>query len=282
MRTLTRRSIERCGLLVLAAALAGCGNQSARAPNPPRYVWPDSFEYRVQYAEETQSGAQVVSRLEETARLRFVVRNLAYVVWNDSVSKVTSEPGRAPAAGRLNPEDTLRYIVDLGRMGEFSKVEPDCDPTVGACAAAFPSALPMELRRIIPRLPVWWAPRGYTWSDTLGFDDLPRPGAARGTVLTVYRVMGDTVVVGRRYWVIGWHSARQAWRSAGGALVRDPVTQEYGSVLVDKARLVPALAQWYGALPAPPQLRSLGVTGTGYRGRAWLAGSVFDSLLADR
>jgi hypothetical protein len=282
MRTLTRRSCYLVWLVLLAGVMSGCGNESARAPNPPRYVWPDSFVYRVQYVEETQSAKQALQRLEQTAELRFAVRNQRYLVWNDSVSKVTLEPGRAAAPGRINPEDTLHYLVDLGRLGEFYRVVPDCDPTVGACAAAFPSALPLELRRIIPRLPVWPVPRGSAWADTLSFDDLPRPGAAQGTVLTAYRVLGDTVIAGRRFWVIGWHSMRQAWREAEGRLVPDPVTQEFGRVLVSKARLVPAMAQWFGALAAPPALKALGVTGTGYRGRAWLAGSVFDSIQAVR
>jgi len=204
------------------------------------------------------------------------VRNDRYLVWNDSVSKVVLAAGRAAEAEPVRPEDTLRYLVRLGRLGEFLDVEPDCDPTVGACAAALPSALPMELRRIIARLPVWWPPVGDAWADTLDFDDLPRPGAARGDVLTVYRVAGDTVISGRRYWVISWHSVRQAWRPAGSAMVPDPATREDGDVLVDQTRLLPAYARWHGALPA--SARAAGVTGTGYRGRAWLAGSVFDSL----
>ncbi len=282
MGSLTRQSRNLLWPALLATAVAGCGNKSARAPNPPHYAWPDSFVYRVQYVEEMQSATAVMSRLDERAALRFAVRNDRYLVWNDSVTKTTLEGGRPAAAARLNPEDTLHYLVRLGRLGEFFDVEPDCDPTVGACAAAFPSALPLELRRIIPRLPVWWAPRGYAWADTLAFDDLPRPGAARGAVLTIYRVLGDTTFGGRRFWVIGWTSARQAWRPVDGSMVPDPVTREYGHVLVDKTRLLPAYAQWYGALPAPPSLRPLGVTGTGYRGRAWLAGSFFDSLQVAR
>ncbi len=279
MRTVTRRSLYRGAVrLSFAAFLAGCGNDSAQAPNPPHFDWPDAFAYRLQYVEEAQSAAGVVTRLEETATLRFLVRNDRYLAWNDSVVKIAQAAGRSREPGTLSPEDTLRYLVRLGRLGEFTDVVPDCDPTAGACAAAFPSAMPLELRRIIPHLPVWWPPRGRAWADTLDFDDLPRPGAARGSVLTVYRVTADTVFAGRRYWIIGWRSARRAWRPAGGGLVQDPETHEYGDVLVDKATLLPAYAQWYGALPATPQLRALGVRGTGYRGRAWLAGSVFDSL----
>ena len=281
MRILTRHLL-RLAIGGLAVSAAGCGNESARAPNPPHYEWPDSFAYRLQYVEEAQSGAGVVSRLEETATLRLAVRNDRYLTWNDSVAKATQVAGRAPERGVLSPEDTLRYLVRLGRLGEFADVEPDCDPTVGACAAAFPSAMPLELRRIIPHLPVWWPPRGRSWADTLAFDDLPRPGAARGTVLTDYRVIGDTTLAGRRYWLIGWLATRRAWRPAGPALVPDPETQETGVTLVDKATLLPAYAQWYGALPASPRLRSLGVRGTGYRGRAWLAGSIFDSLGVSR
>jgi hypothetical protein len=267
-------------VLLLVPLATGCGNQSARAPNPPHYEWPDSFEYRVRNVEETERGTQAVVRLEEWAALRLAVRNDRYLVWNDSVSKVVLAAGRAAAAEPVRPEDTLRYLVRLGRFGELLDVEPDCDPTVGACAAALPSALPMELRRIFARLPVWWPPVGDAWADTLDFDDLPRPGAARGDVLTVYRVAGDTAISGRRYWVVSWHSARQAWRPVGAAMVPDPVTHENGDVLVDQTRLLPVYARWHGALPA--SARAAGVTETGYRGRAWLAGSVFDSLAVAR
>ncbi len=280
MATLTRYSTALATGL-LSTALVACGNQAARAPNPPHYEWPDSFAYRVQYVEELQRAGAAVRRLEQTALLRFAVRNDRFLVWNDSVAKVAGVADRAEPAP-LSPEDTLRYLVRLGRQGELADVEPDCDPTVGACAAAFPSALPMELRRVIPRLPVWWAPAGRTWVDTLAFDDLPRPGAARGFVVRAYRVTGDTVVAGGGYWVVGWQSFLHAWRPAGGALAAEPVTREYGQVLVDKARLLPVLALWYGALPAPAGLRTLGMTGTGYRGRAWLSGSVFDSLQVTR
>jgi len=281
MYILTRRWRCLTAALVLAWAAAGCGNESARAPNPPRYAWPDSFAYRLEYAEATQSAAGVVSRLQETGVLRFAVRNDRYLVWSDSLSKVRMQAAGAVGEA-LNPEDTLHYLVRLGRLGEFDDVVPDCDPTVGACAAAFPSALPMELRRIIPRLPVWWPPEGHVWADTLVFNDLPRPGAARGAVLTEYRVTGDTTLAGRRYWIVGWHSMRQAWRPSGGTMLPDPITHEYGDVLVDQKRLMPVYAQWYGAVPAPASLRSMGVTGTGYRGRAWLAGSGLDSLAVMR
>lgn len=264
--------------LIGVAALDGCENGTARAPNPTRYAWPDSFAYRVQYAAETQRGREVVSRFDEDKVLRLAIRNDQYLVWNDSLSRVTEAPGSPARAQPALPEDTLRFFVKLGRRGQFESVAPECDPTVGACRSALPSAVPLELRHIIPELAVWWPPRGHDWTDTLRFDDLPRPGGARGSVVIVYRVPGDTVLGGRRYWIVVWRSVERAWRPEGGRMVPDPVLEERGSVLVDQGRLLPAYAEWYGAVPATPPLRAAGVTGTGFRGRAWLVGTQFDSL----
>jgi hypothetical protein len=51
---------------------------------------------------------------------------------------------------------------------------------------------------------------------------------------------------------------------------------------VDKQKRMPVFAGWYGALAAPPTMRALGVTATSFRGRAWLVGSSFDSLMVRR
>jgi hypothetical protein len=238
--------------------------------------------YRVEYVGETARDTQVIARYEETRLLHFVVRDDGYLVWNDSVSKVHLGPGSGPEAGRVYPEDTLRYYVRLTRLGEFEEIEPGCDPVVPACYDALPSALPLELRRVIPRLPVWWPPKGDEWVDTLSFDDLPRRDGARGSLISAYRDLRDTVLAGRKYWLVSWRSVKLAARPSGGAMVADPAVEEYGNVLVDKEKLVPVFAGWYGALAAPPALRAVGVTATGFRGRAWLAGSAFDSLLAGR
>lgn len=282
MTTLTRCYLLLPCVLPVAVVLSACANESARAPNPTGYDWPDAFAYRVEYVAESVRDTEVVSRYDETKLLRFVVRDDRYLVWNDSVEEVHTVPGAGPQAGRVYPEDTLHYYVRLTRLGEFNDVEPGCDPAVAACHDVLPSALPLELRRLVPRLPVWWPPKGHQWVDTLKFDDLPRPDGARGSLITVYRDMRDTVLNGRSYWLVGWKSVKRAARPAGGGMVADPAVEEYGNALVDKERLVPVFAGWYGALTAPPALRALGVTATAFRGRAWLVGSAIDSALAGR
>ncbi len=278
-----RPTLVNFAALLLPVALASaCGNQTARAPNPTAYDWPDSLTYKIELVSESQHETLMVARYEETKELRFAVRNDRYVVWNDSVSKEARLRGEAPRPAQVWPEDTLRYFVRLSRLGEILESEPSCDPAVPECGAALPSALPLELRRIIPRLPVWWPPKGHQWVDTLWFDDLPRARGSRGTVITDYRAARDTQIGGRGYWVVTWTSVRRAFGrgpSGGGA---EPPVEEHGTVYVDKERLVPAYAGWLGALAAPPALRALGVTGTGFRGRAYLAGSVFDTLMAAR
>lgn len=259
--------------------LGGCTNESARAPNPTGYDWPDAFSYRVEYVAETVRDTETLSRYDETKLLRFVVRDDRYLVWNDSLSKINSSAGAAPQGGRAYPEDTLRHFMRLTRLGEFDDVEPECDPAVAACGDALPSALPLELRRVIPRLPVWWPPKGHPWVDTLRFDDLPRPDGARGALITTYRDLRDTVLAGRSYWLVTWRSVELASRPSGGEMVADPAVEEHGSVLVDKQKLVPVLASWYGAVAVRPALRAVGASATAVRGRAWLVGSAFDSAL---
>jgi hypothetical protein len=274
---MTRYSPRTVAVLALFALAGACGNQSARAPNPTKYVWPDSFAFHLQFDSMAATGVA----LDESEVLHFVVRtgpfNGVYRVWNDSVVKAVSAAGRPVERGGASAEDTLGYLVGLGRLGEFTSVERDCDPTVGACAEALPSALPVELRRIIPHLPVWWPPRGHWWADTLVFDDLPRPGASRGQVFTYYHVSADSGLADRGYWVVSWHSVRRAWRSEGGTMVAEPERRVYGSVLVDKARLLPVLANWYGGLSGRGGPDAGDAGRTGFRGRAWLVGTAFDS-----
>jgi hypothetical protein len=266
---------------LLGPALGGCRNETARAPNPTGYSWPDSFAYRVEYVAQTDRDTEPVARYDEEKQLRFAARNDLYLVWNDSVTKLTSMPGSPPAPAPLWPEDTLQYYVKLGRLGDIDSSEPGCDPAVPACKAALPSALPLELRHIIPRLPVWWPPKGYEWVDTLAFDDLPRVRGSRGSLVTYYRAARDTVLAGRAYWIVTWSSVKRAYGDASsGVVTAEPPVEENGAAYVDKQRLLPAYAAWFGALAAPPQLRAVGVTGTGFRGRAFLIGSAFDSLRA--
>jgi hypothetical protein len=260
----------------LATLVGACGNKSARAPNPTGYDWPDAFSYRIQYVARTERDTVLVARYDEKKLLRLVVRDDRFLVWHDSMRKQNTVPGEGPSAAPPAPEDTLQYYVRLGRLGEVLSSEPGCDPAVPACHEALPSALPVELRHIIPRLPVWWPPKGYEWEDTLAFDDTPRTRGARGSVITYYRASRDTLLGGRAYWIVTWHSVRRAFRSAASGA--DPAIEENGAVYVDKQLLVPAYAGWFGGVAAPAELQSLGVTGTGFRGRAFLVGSAFDSL----
>jgi len=235
--------------------------------------------YHVDETRESYRGAELVAVYLETRRLRLVVRNDRYLVWNDSVTGVSTLPGSTPVQRRVWPEDTVRYFVRLSRLGEILESVPECDPAVPECRAALPSALPLELRRIVPRLPVWWPPRGHGWVDTLAFDDLPRARGVRGSEIRHYRTARDTVLSGRAYWVVTWRSVRRAVRqiSTGATTAVGPV-EEQGVVYVDKARLIPACAVWSEV--APPETRAPG--GAALRGRADLVGSGFDSVVVAR
>ena len=262
--------------------LAACGGRGPNAPSPTTYAWPDAFSYLVEFVSESRADTSVVARYEERKALRFEVRDERFLVWHDSVIKESLVPGRPPALEPLEPEDTLRYYVSLGRRGEIGAVEPGCDPAVPACREVLPSRLPLELRRLVPALPVWEPPLGSTWEDTLVFDDTPRARGQRGSVVTVYRVVGDTAIAGTPMWIVSWRSIRRTFvpvRGFAGLAVGVPV-EERGSVYVDQQRKLPVFVMWAGGAAAPGNLRALGVTSTGYRGRAYLAGSVVEQVLS--
>jgi hypothetical protein len=88
------------------------------------------------------------------------------------------------------------------------------------------------------------------------------------------------VIAGVGFWVIGWRSVRRGFRrgSPSEPIVAAPPVQEDGMTFVEKQRLMPVFSTWAGAVPAPPEMRALGATASGFRGRAWLVGSVFDSI----
>ena len=247
--------------MLLATAASACGNNTARAPNPTAYDWPDAFEYRIRFWAVGPDVAPARAYAKGSV-LRFEVRNDRYLVWHDSLFTQGAPPW---------PADTLRYFVRLSRWGEFLEIEPACDPALRACHEALPSALPRELRHIVPRLPVWWPPKGHEWEDTLAFDDLPRPRGVRGSVRTIYRAARDTAFGGTACWIVTWHSVWSAVReAAGGAIVADRPMEESGTVFVDKGLLIPVYAEWRGA----------GAIGQEIRGRAILVGSAFDSVRA--
>lgn len=236
----------------------------------------------MEYVAETRSDSAVVVRYEERKELRFAVRDERFLVWHDSVIKESVGPdGR----GRVEPyavEDTLQYYVSLDRRGRVTHSEPGCDPGLPACREALPSALPLELARLVPRLPVWPPPKGVAWEDTLAFDDTARPGGVRGSLVTRYRVVADTVAGGVALWKVIWHSERRSFVASEGpvGLVGGTPVQESGFVYIDKEQELPVFAMWGGGAAAPAELRALGVKGTGFRGRAYLAGSIVERLLA--
>jgi hypothetical protein len=272
----TRQFVAICA----AAWTLGCGNNASRAPSPTAYRWPDRFGYRVDLVAQAQRDSQLLVRYEETRVTRFLVREDRYVVASDSVLKTVQQLGAAPVPARYAPEDTLAYYVGIGRHGELSRVELGCDPAVPACAAALPSAPRLQLRRIIPRLSAWEAPRGSSWADTLEFDDVARPGGTRGSVITVYSASSDTVIGGAACWVVAWHSERRAYGpgTPSNPIAPLPPVREDGVTFIEKGRMIPVFSTWAGVSVASPDLRAFGATASGYRGRAYLVGSALDSI----
>jgi len=279
--TLTRRWLY--STLVVALAL-DCGNGASRGESPTAYRWPERFAYRVDYAALAQRDTIPLVRYDEERTTLFSIRDQRYLVTWDSVLKTVQRPGGAAVSAPLTTEDTLSFYVKLGRHGEVSRVELGCDPALAACAAALPSSFALQLRRIVPALPQWEAPRGSSWQDTLAFDDASRPLGAQGTLVTVYRAAQDTVIAGVGYWMIGWRSERRAFRAGppSNPIVAEQPVREDGVTFVEKQRLMPVYSTWAGATPASAEVRALGATAAGFRGRAWLVGSVFDSILGAR
>lgn len=267
--------------VLVAASASACRDEAALAPTPTGYAWPDSMAFKIEYVAESRSDSVLVVRYEERKELVLVVRDDGYLAWHDSVVKESIGPRRPAAVEPYEIEDTLPYYLALDRRGRVTNSEPACDPALPACQTALPSALPLELLRLVPRLPVWAPPRGQTWVDTLFFDDRPRPRGARGSVVTMYRVAADTVVAGTALWKVVWHSVRRSFEAAPGPIGLAPglPVEEGGLVYVDKERGLPVFAMWGGGVAAPPDLRAAGVTVTVFRGRAYLGGSVIERLL---
>jgi hypothetical protein len=200
----------------------------------------------------------------------------------DSVIKVSEVPGSGPRQAPYLPEDTVIFYVELGRRGDIGRVSPACDPALPQCAAVLPSGVALELRRVVPGLPVWLVPEHGTWVDTLAFDDTARSNGPRGTVVTSYGPVRDTVMGGLHYWVVPWRAERRSFRrppDGAGFMPEQPSTND-GLTLIDKARLIPVFSTWLGAVAAPPQLQESGVDASGFRARAYLVDSPFDSAFA--
>jgi hypothetical protein len=269
-------------ITAILVSLASCRERIDTAPAPTEYAWPDSFAFLMESVSESRAETTLVMRFEERKALRFAVRDDRFLVWHDSVIKESSAPGRPLTVEPFVPEDTLHYYLVLGPRGEITDAEPGCDPALPACREALPSVLPLELRRLVPKLPVWEAPRGYVWEDTMTFDDTPRVRGQRGSVVSTYRVVGDTVVAATPLWVVSWRSLRRTFSPVPGltGLAPGVPVEERGTVYVDKIRRLPVFAMWVGAALAPANLQALGVTSTGYRGRAYLTGSVVEQVLS--
>lgn len=259
--------------------LLGACNQAERAPNPTAYHWPERLAWHVDYVSEAQRDRVPLLRYAETRTTFLVLRDGQYLGAQDSVLKTSQRPGEPLVLVPYTPEDTLAFYVKLGAHGELTDISLGCDPALPACAEALPSSVALALRRIIPRLPIWEAPQGGGWVDTLAFDDASRPGGTRGTVITSYTGRRDTIIGGQAYWVVGWRATHMSFRRGAGAagVASETPVEEDGITLVDKRLLLPVLSTWAGAVAAPPQLRALGATASGFRGRAVLGGSPFDS-----
>ena len=235
--------------------------------------------YRMTVVAKGVRDTQTVWSSVDTKTLRFRVRDDGtYSVWRDSVKELGSQSGSQPVDVAPLPEDTLHYIVQMSRWGEFPAVVPACDPALPPCHDVRPSALQIELRDIFPRLPVWWPPRGHAWEDTLWFDDSPRRWGERGSVASVYRATRDTTAGGEAYWVVAWRSVKRAADWGPSATVAEAPVEETGTVYVDKRLLLPAFAEWRSRVPASAAGRLLGATRIEIRGRAVLVGSGLDAL----
>jgi hypothetical protein len=270
---------RRCLALLVLPWMAGCGNRGAEAPSLKRYQWPDAFAYYVEYVAEAQRDARPVARIAEVRTLRFEVREGGFLLGQDSVVKTWQQPGSALDYLPYVPEDTLAFTVALDGWGLMGSVIPGCDPIVVACAEALPSAIRLQLRHVVPKLPLWEAPVGGSWTDTLAYDDAARPRGTRGALITTYTVRPDTVIGGQSYWTISWRSERTSFRRGGltaVALAEPPVRTE-GVTYLDQQRFMPVYSIWAGVALAPADLRAIGATAIGFRGRAYLVGSGFQA-----
>jgi hypothetical protein len=267
-------------LLTILAAAGACAKKPTATSAATTFRWPERVAYRIDYVSTVDRNGQEMVKFAETKTLRLMMREGRFLAAFDSVLKTSQRPGQALKLVPFRVEDTLLFYVRLGPHGEISDVSPGCDPVVPACKGALPSSMQLEIRRLIPRIPE--ADTGHAGTiDSMTFDEANRPGGMRGMQVVAWSAARDTVIRGRVYSLIGWRSMRRSFapgeegRADLGA--QQPV-QEDGITLIDKQRMVPAYSTWAGAVPAPADLRAVGATGSGFRGRAYLAGSVFDSL----
>ena len=282
MTTLSRHLLSNRLLALAICGTVSCGDSAAGGPSPTRYDWPERFAFNVDFVLSTQRDGREVLRYTESRTLRFGVRDdESYLVASDSVIKTRSEPDRQLEYLPLSAGDTLAWYLSLGSLGELRGIMPACDPALGECRGTLRSVLPLQLRRIVPRLSEWPVPAGSRWADTLEFDDATRPGGGRGSQVTTYRMGRDTTVGGEAYWKLEWHAVLRTYGAAGmSAIMGARPIEEDGVTLVHKTRLLPLYSAWMGAVVVGSD--SGRVVATGFRGRASLAGSVFDAGPAAR
>lgn len=277
MMTATRQYSRILFSATCLAMANGC-DKGGDGPTPTAYRWPDEFGYRVEFVSSTQRAGAEVMFYQESRNLKFAMRDdESYLVWPDSTINLSSERGGPLVLQPPNALDTLSWYLRLGTLGEVREALPACDPAVEACRRTMPSSLPLNLRRLVPRLSAWPAPAGATWVDTFAFDDAVRPGGTRGLLVTTYRAIGDTVIAGRSFWHIGWHSLLRTYLpTSRTAIIESRPIEEDGVTLVDKELMLPAFSAWAGvAILARDSVE--GSLATGFRGRAYLLGSAFDS-----
>lgn len=262
---------------LLPLLLLGC---KGAEPVGQAYRWPQTLGYRLDFVSQVQRNDSVLLHYAESKILRVLTRDGRLLAMHDSVLKSAQDSGGV----RLIPfeiEDTLGHFVELGPKGEISNIEMICDPALPVCANALPSILQLELRRAIPRLPQADATPGTSWVDTLTWDDATKPQGTRGSVVTEYTARSDSTIAGMAYQVIGWRASRRTYRRTDRAqIVTDPTVLEIGITLIDRATGLPAISSWAGSATLPPDVRAAGATASGFRGRAYLTGTYFDSLYA--
>jgi len=255
--------------------LLGC---KGAEPTGQTYQWPDQASYRLDFVSQVQRDQVPLLHYAESKTLRMMTRDGRLVVMHDSVLKSAQDSSGV----RLIPyeiEDTLAHYVVLGPKGQISGIEMICDPALPVCANALPSILQLELRRAIPRLPDGDPGTGASWVDTLNWDDAAKPLGTRGLVFTTYTAGRDTTIGDVAYQVIAWRANRQSFRRTQSAqIVTDPEVVEIGVTYIDRRTGLPAFSSWAGSAVLPRDVRAAGATSSGFRGRAYLAGTPFDSL----
>lgn len=265
-------------MAVIALVGVACSREEPEAQPLEGYAWPATASWRMDYVSQTSRQAVPLAHYAETKTLRLVTRETGeHVLIYDSILRTSQDPEGVRVVP-LTLEDTLAISTRLGERGEIGALQAACDRALPECAGARTSTVLLDLRRISPRLGADWRLSGTAWEDTVEYSDATARGT-RNSVITAYNTLGDTTIAGVKYVVLSWRALHRTFRSGrAGALVAESPVQETGMTFIDPLRGLPVYSAWAGAIAAPPALRAAGATGTGFRGRAYLSGTVFDSL----